>query len=319
MNLMGREVTKSRAYNLCGWQTVSEIPFTGVRPLASDCRGADVTIQIASGRSPIRGSARGPVFDHSAECSLIRIENAADFLVSDGRQIDIWPAVGAARKDIEIFLCGPVWAALCHQRGILPLHASAVLTGRGVVAFAGHPGAGKSTTAAAMASLGYPLVADDIVPISLNGNSLPGAWPYLCRLKLHMSAIDEIGLTATEPVGDSLDKDKFFVVPRRRAARRWRRLERIYLLENDPTWSRISIERIDGAEVARALIDQTYHFQFILGTRCLGDHLAFCAAVAGKTPMYRVRRPSSLLTIGATVSAIRMHLEDPEAQTHPED
>src|SRR5262245_41882919 len=35
------------------------------------------------------------------------------------------------QKDIEIFLFGPVWATLCHQHGMLPLHASAIVTKAG--------------------------------------------------------------------------------------------------------------------------------------------------------------------------------------------
>ena len=88
------------------------------------------------------------------------------------------------QKDIEILLFGPVWAALCHQRGLLPLHASAIVTRGGIAAFAGHRGAGKSTTAALLSLLGYELVTDDVLPVSFNQNSVPGAWPYLRRLKL---------------------------------------------------------------------------------------------------------------------------------------
>ena len=98
----------------------------------------------------------------------MRIKSVADFEVIKGRQICIWPATQATQKDIEIFLLGPVWATLCHQRQILPLHASAISTEDGVVAFAGHSGAGKSYLAALMTSLGFKLVADDILPISLN-------------------------------------------------------------------------------------------------------------------------------------------------------
>src|SRR2546429_642560 len=82
------------------------------------------------------------------------------------------------------FLCGPVWATLCHQRGLLPLHASAILTDGRITAFAGRSGVGKSTTAALMHSLNYQLFADDILPITFDKNSEPGAWPYLRRLKL---------------------------------------------------------------------------------------------------------------------------------------
>ena len=118
---------------------------------------------------------------------------------------------------------------------MLPLHASAIVTGKGITAFAGHSGAGKSTTAALLNSLGYELIADDILPVSFNQNSIPGAWPYLRRLKLHRDPIIQLAFTPTEMVSETLDKEKYFVRPKRTGDDKWRRLERLYLLENDVT------------------------------------------------------------------------------------
>ena len=72
------------------------------------------------------------------------------------------------------------------------------MTGGGITAFAGHSGAGKSTIAALLSSLDYELVADDILPVSFNQNSVPGAWPYLRRLKLQSDSIIQLALTPTE-------------------------------------------------------------------------------------------------------------------------
>jgi hypothetical protein len=256
----------------------------------SDSGNLDVIIELATGRCPIAQSTGRFVFHHTTESSLIRIEDVADFEISGGRQIRVWPAAGATQKDIEIFLFGPAWATLCHQRGLLPLHASAIVTGTGITAFAGYSGAGKSTTAALLNSLGYELIADDILPVSFNQNSVPGAWPYLRRLKLHRDPIAQLALTPTEMVSETLDKEKYFVGPKRTGDDKWRRLERLYLLENEITDSDLPIEQISGADAVRALVDQTYHFNFILGTRRFGDHLALCTRLASKILVYRLRR-----------------------------
>jgi hypothetical protein len=213
------------------------------------------------------------------------------------------------QKDIEVFLFGQAWATLCYQRGILPLHASAIVTGKGITAFAGHSGAGKSTTAALLTSLGYELIADDILPVSFNENSIPGAWPYLRRFKLHHDPIIKFGLTPTEMVSENIDNDKYFVHPKHAGDDKWRRLERLYLLENDVTDSRVPIERITGADAVRALVDQTYHFKFILDTRRFRDHLAFCTRLASKILIYRLR-PAPLSDAGKMLgSLICAHLE----------
>ncbi len=276
-------------YILCGWRTHSEILLTGVPVLSEDGGGPDVTIELATGHFPRAKSAGRFMFQHGTECSFIGIEDVADFEIKGGRQIRVWPARGATQKDIEIFLFGPAWATLCHQRGILPLHASAIVTALGVVAFAGHSGAGKSTTAALLNTFGYELIADDILPVSFNQNLVPGAWPYLRRLKLHRDPISQLALTPIEMVA-ALDKEKYFVCPKSAGEDKWRRLERLYLLEPESTDFSGSIEQISGAEAVRALVDQTYHFNFILGTQRFGDHLELCAQLASKILIYRLRR-----------------------------
>jgi hypothetical protein len=294
---------------LCGWCTHSEIPLSGVPTLTNDAEKFDISIQVATGHSPIAQSTRGFVFQHTEECSLIRIEGVADFEIAAGRQIRVWPLAGATQKDVEIFLFGPAWATLCHQRGILPLHASAIVTRMGIAAFAGHSGAGKSTTAALLNSLGYELIADDILPVSFNQNSIPGAWPYLRRLKLHSDPIIQLAFAPAEIVSRTFDKERYFVRPKLTGDDRWRRLDRLYLLENEVAESHGPIERITGADAVRVLIDQTYHFKFILDTRRFANHLAFCTRLASKISIYRLRQ-SPLSGAGKKLgSLICAHLE----------
>jgi hypothetical protein len=295
---------------LCGWHTHSEIPLTSVPTSALDAERIDVLIQMASGHSPIGNTPKRLVLDHSVECSRIRIDGVADFEVRAGKMITIWPADGAAQKDIEIFLFGPVWATLCHQRGLLPLHASAILTDRGITAFAGRSGAGKSTTAALMHALNYQLFADDILPITFNENSEPGAWPYLRRLKLQRDSILKLALTAGEPVSERLDKGKYFVHPKFFADDKWNRLERLYLLEIDADNSQNSIDRIVGVEAISAVAVHTYHFDFIEGSRRFNDHLMLCTQLASKIAIYRLRRSSLLGNGNELGTLIRAHLEN---------
>ena len=294
---------------LCGWLTRSEIPLTSMPTSTLDAKRADVLIQIAPGDSPIGETPERLVLDHSVECSRIRIDAVADFEVRGGQLITVWPAAGAERKDIEIFLFGPVWATLCYQRGVLPLHASAILTDGCITAFAGRSGAGKSTTAALMHALNYELFADDILPITFDKSSVPGAWPYLRRLKLQGDSIVQLALAAGELVSERLDKDKYFVRPKHAADDTWRRLERLYLLEIDTANSQNSIERVVGADAVSALVEHTYHFDFIEVSRRFNDHLTVCTQLASKIAIYRLRR-SPLLADGKELgSLIRAHLE----------
>ena len=92
----------------------------------------------------------------------------------------MWPEA-LSLEDVATYILGPVFGLLLRLRGIPCLHASAVTFDGCVVAFAGTEGAGKSTTAAALAGRGHAVISDDIVAIVERANSffvLP-AYPYL--------------------------------------------------------------------------------------------------------------------------------------------
>jgi hypothetical protein len=73
--------------------------------------------------------------------------------------------------DIPSILLGPGLAAVLHLRKAFVLHASAVKVGGGAVLIMGAPGAGKSTTAAALVRRGFPLISDDVAVLESTGVS----------------------------------------------------------------------------------------------------------------------------------------------------
>ena len=80
------------------------------------------------------------------------------------------------------YMVGPVLGLVLRLRGVTCLHASAVSFGDSVVAFVGSEGAGKSTTAAALAQQGCAVVSDDVVALEEVEGSFQvyPAYPYLC-------------------------------------------------------------------------------------------------------------------------------------------
>jgi hypothetical protein len=91
-----------------------------------------------------------------------------------------WPST-LSLEDAATCLLGPVLGFLLRLRGVTCLHASAVAIGEAAVAFAGSESAGKSTTAAALARRGHPVISDDIVGLVEQDGIffvLP-AYPYL--------------------------------------------------------------------------------------------------------------------------------------------
>jgi hypothetical protein len=75
-----------------------------------------------------------------------------------------WPE-SSSLEEATSYLLGPVLGILLRYRGVISLHASSVGVEGSAIAFAGPPGAGKSTAAAALGQLGCRILADDITAL----------------------------------------------------------------------------------------------------------------------------------------------------------
>lgn len=93
---------------------------------------------------------------------LLRFPDQGDFLVSrDGSDIRCRPLPGTPESTIRHLFLDQVVPMLLSRQESLVLHASAVLTPQGVIAFVGKSGQGKSTLAACFGQSGFRLISDD--------------------------------------------------------------------------------------------------------------------------------------------------------------
>jgi hypothetical protein len=103
------------------------------------------------------------------------------WLDRDGTELwGTWPG-NVTIEDAATYLLGPVLGRVLRLRGVTCLHASAVAFDEQAVAFVGPAGAGKSTTAAALALHGHAILSDDVVTLAeLDGSFyVHPAYPYL--------------------------------------------------------------------------------------------------------------------------------------------
>ena len=85
-------------------------------------------------------------------------------------------------EDLAVYLRGPVIGFLLQRRGVGVLHASAVCLKEHAVVLCGQSAAGKSTTAAALALRGVPILCDDIAALRQQESSVyvEPAYPRIC-------------------------------------------------------------------------------------------------------------------------------------------
>lgn len=161
----------------------------------------DVTVTLGTGAAPAAEWAHAPI--HYLEPGVadeppaveVRRDEARGywFRYGDGTEftldreasvIGAWWRDASTIEDTATYLLGPVLGYALRLRGVLALHASAVLIDGRAVALVGPSGAGKSTTAAAFAAAGTPVLTDDVLALRPGSSGAVLAYPAYRLLRL---------------------------------------------------------------------------------------------------------------------------------------
>lgn len=85
-------------------------------------------------------------------------------------------------EDLATYFLGPILGFVLRKRHVTSIHASTIQIGQHAVLLCGDAGAGKSTTAAALALRGVPVLGEDIAPLEDHDGvfcAIPG-YPRVC-------------------------------------------------------------------------------------------------------------------------------------------
>lgn len=154
------------------WPFSVRSDFKTAPPAFAFENGCDADVEIRSGFVPDQipsATFRNDFLQIAPNLFRFELKGKFCFIVEGGERI-----IYACRNDADMaqllhFLMGSGLGALCYQRELLPLHASAVECNGGIFAFAGHSGVGKSTLVAALAQIhGYAFFSDDLLIIDPN-------------------------------------------------------------------------------------------------------------------------------------------------------
>lgn len=246
-------------------------------------------------------NAQGVLYEISFREFLLSIGRVGRYLVSGGNQILIDPAPEADLSAIKLFLFGSAFGALLHQRGILPLHGSAIVTSRGAVIIAGASGCGKSTLACAFHRKGYPVLADDVCAIQMGTPPavLPGS-PYLVLWAdtLRRLGVDQPGLRLVRP-----ELEKYILPLREGFANEAVELRAIYILS--PVNSELSAPiPVKGLAKIEALTQNIYRRSFVEDMNIRAAQIRQITEVARGTPVRFINRPIGSFQLEELVSLL---------------
>ena len=239
-----------------------------IAPFLSD-GSADVVIRAGDVPESLDDAEfAGVSYQVSGEEFLLKVPNGVRFIVRGGEEIIYQRKPDVTDREVALFLLGSAWGALCFQRDLLPLHASAVLIDGRVYAFTGQSGAGKSTLAAALSDRGYDFFADDTVIIdtsAVDGEVLCYAGQK--DLKLWNDALELTNAEKTVPVRERKPLAKFFANPRSADAATVGDLASLTILSTSKERAKdgeCSIESLKGGTSIAQLADSVYRPNFAI-------------------------------------------------------
>lgn len=301
-------------YTLGGLRIASEFPLFGLHvcPKETEAR-CDVVIRHAPIPEEVDNTVARFLDGHysgryNGREVLLESSTRGRFLLRAGEEILIDLAPSSYDDDVRAYLLGGVFGALCHQRGITPLHASAIDVADGCVAFVGASGAGKSTLVAALARCGHEIISDDECFLQMGTNGDVRAWPGISGIRLWQDAMAVLGFEGLRVERAMHGYNKYFVSVRSpRNPVRSRPLQRVYQLHRVPNGVP-EVTRLRGAEALEVLMQNVYPPGF---ADCLGykSHVFMvCAAVARDVPVFRLCRSCDFAVLDQGLELLESHL-----------
>ena len=252
--------------------------------------------------------ASGVLYEAAPGAFRLGLEGVAKYLATGGNRIAVDVADGAEMSAVAVFLLGPVMAALLHQRGVVPLHASAIEMNRRAVAFTGHSGSGKSTLAAAFHRAGYRVVADDVVAVRVGDAGRPLVSTAAPALKLWADSLDNLGIDGSGLAKTRAGLDKSLLPLEHAWNDKELPLHSVYVLEQS-SGREFELSDVEGQEKMELLLTHTYRRRFLEGLGNLPDHFRLSAAFANHVRMVRVVRPREGFELERLVALIGDDLE----------
>jgi len=293
-------------YRAFGLTIRSQIPLPELGPYELAGQKPDVEIVLGDVRSLWeRLGARHSHFAYVDRSYYLHIHDTAVYRVAGG-EVTVDPMQGCCMKKLRLYLLGSCMGVLLLNRGVLPLHGSAVVAGNKAYAIVGESGAGKSTLAAALLSRGYRLLTDDVIPVVFGEQTgIASVVPAYPQQKLWEESIDGLHMSARdyETLYEHRSRAKFAIPVHEHFAEVGVPLAGIIELNrsDDDT---IRFQRIEGLERVPVLFQHTYRNYHLPMLGLLGWHFQMSTRIAEQIELFRLSRPSSGFTVNEIVAIV---------------
>jgi hypothetical protein len=243
-------------------------------------------------------------------CLFFRIEETGLFLMEHGQRIVVSPVSGADEKKVRLFILGTCMSIIMMQRGILPLHGSAVVINGWAYVFVGYSGAGKSTLSAALASRGYPLLTDDVVALTWDAGGRAIVSPGYPQQKLWQPSLDGFGMKQQDYATVHAEITKYAIPAQHYFHERAVPLAGIYELVPQPDHEPgpVQLEAVSGLERLHLLCSHTFRVGLVMRQGLAQWLFETASKLSASVEISRIRRTGSNFTAFAMVDQIFEHI-----------
>jgi len=247
------------------------------------------------------------------EGTIVHLPTNGTYRISpDARRVDVFPEEGVTERQIGFALSGAISVVVLHQLGYPTLHASAVVTDKGAVAFIGNSGQGKSSICASLLAAGQHFLTDDGLPLWPRPDGIYGA-PSLPFMKLWVdSARCTLGLEELPSISVDFDKKLLDVDGRYPRVADPARLRALYLVDRyDPEargTTECSVRRLLPRDAMVALLQNTSG-KFLMSSLESARALRLYGRLVNQAPVKVLSFPSGYDYQTATQECIHQDLE----------
>ncbi|KPL58247.1 hypothetical protein [Rossellomorea vietnamensis] len=299
-------ITKKKfAYKAFGLTLLSDILMPELIPALEDQTRVDITVNISNG-FPLNSPLVNTPFKHIVEGDevIFYIPEVGSFSVVQDKKIIVNQINDRVDQGlVRLYILGTCMGIILLKNNILPLHGSAIVIGDKAYAFIGDSGMGKSTLASAFVKKGYPILTDDIIPISHSREKGYCIIPSYPHQKLWLQSLDNLGMSREHYHSIYGREDKYSIPVKDHFITQPVRVAGIFVLGKTSEFQPIMSE-FTKLEGLHALYLQTYRNFLISRFGLLDWHLTLTANMINEIPLYKLERPCSGFSIKQLVSII---------------
>ncbi|RJE91141.1 aldolase [Paenibacillus sp. 1011MAR3C5] len=283
-------------YRAFGLSVHSDMVLPELSELDSGSSFADVVVKVDSF---LKNGFDAKPYHFVAEDHTVTVKmpDAGVFRVQDGDKIIVSPYAGADEDLIRLYVLGTCFGIVLLQRGIYPLHGSALAIHGKAYAIVGQSGAGKSTLASALIAKGCRLLSDDVIAVSIDPlTGQPTVAPSYPQQKLWQNSLEAMG-QSYEALRSIFGRETKYCVPLTDSFQSTSLpLGGVFELTKNAEHSGIALEPVGKLERLPLLFQHTYRYQLIERMNVMKWHFEQSAALASRLNIYRLRRGESAFT-----------------------